>query len=340
VDQALAHAWAMASQQKASVPGTLTIGALFDIYDRNGLHGRTARHAAEVRRKLGLWRAFLGAQRPVHALSPTDVERFVHARRTGTLCVDSGAVGRPVGMTTIWHDYVALTTAVHFGVRYRDAHGRRLLTANPLDGVRVSKSVSPARPVADRAYYGALREAGEQVHRQFSVALDLAYSTGHRIDAILRLRWNDINFVSSPHAPYGTLRWRAENDKIENEHVVPINQLAHDALAALAKASQVIGEAYVFPSERNANIPVDRHLASRWLRRAERLAGVDHVAGRGWHSFRRAWASARKHLPDVDVAAAGGWKDTATMKRCYQHADAIGVLRAVTEPMGRASGEH
>ena len=114
-----------------------------------------------------------------------------------------------------------------------------------------------------------------------------------------------------------------------NEHVVPINELAHDALATLARRSHAIGEAYVFPSDTNDCMPVDRHLASRWLRRAERLAGLDHVAGRGWHSFRRAWASARKHLPDVDVAAAGGWKDTATMKRCYQHADAGGALRAV-----------
>ena len=26
-----------------------------------------------------------------------------------------------------------------------------------------------------------------------------------------------------------------------------------------------------------------------------------------WHPYRRAWAISRKHLPTVDVAAAGGW---------------------------------
>src|SRR5687768_16473438 len=56
------------------------------------------------------------------------------------------------------------------------------------------------------------------------------------------------------------------------------------------------------------------------------------------HSFRRGWASARKHLPDVDVAAVGGWKDTATMKRCYLHAEPVGVLRVVETAIRRSAG--
>ena len=32
-----------------------------------------------------------------------------------------------------------------------------------------------------------------------------------------------------------------------------------------------------------------------------------------WHAYRRGWATSRKHLPDVDVAAAGGWKSTETL---------------------------
>ena len=117
-----------------------------------------------------------------------------------------------------------------------------------------------------------------------------------------------------------------------------MNQTAHDALSRAAKGREAIGEAWVFPSDTDESRPVDRHLANRWLRRAEKLAKIEHVKGRGWHSFRRGWASARKHLPDVDVAVAGGWKDTTTMKKCYQHADAVGVLKAATEPIRRVSG--
>ena len=64
-----------------------------------------------------------------------------------------------------------------------------------------------------------------------------------------------------------------------------------------------------------------RYAATSWLRRAEWLAGLEHMPGGAWHAFRRAWASKRKHLSVTDVAHAGGWKDTATLLRCYQHPD-------------------
>ncbi len=50
---------------------------------------------------------------------------------------------------------------------------------------------------------------------------------------------------------------------------------------------------------------------------------VDHHSkkGFGFHSFRRMWATKRKHLSRKDVAAAGGWSDTQTLEKCYQHPD-------------------
>jgi integrase len=337
--EAVAFASRIAGDRDSVECERLTLTTLFDIYEANGLHGRTERHRSEVTRKLALWRSFLGGERRVESLSPSDVERFVEARRLGVLRPANATEGRVVGMTTIWHDFVALTTALHFATRHRDTRGKPLLVGNPLTGVRVPKTVSPARPVADDGVYELLRAVAPEVNGHVGLALDLASSTGHRIDAILKLRWDDVSFVRTPHAPHGTLRWRGENDKIDNEHTVPMNELASTALLLVARDRQAIGAAWIFPSETDDSRPVDRHLANRWLRRVEKLANVDHVAGRGWHAFRRGWASARKHLPDVDVAAAGGWKDTATMKRCYQHADAVGVLRVVTEPIRRISGD-
>ena len=40
----------------------------------------------------------------------------------------------------------------------------------------------------------------------------------------------------------------------------------------------------------------------------------------------------RKHLPDVDVAAAGRWKTVQTPKEAYQRADDETILRVVMEP--------
>ncbi|NIR01676.1 MAG: hypothetical protein GTN78_16000 [Gemmatimonadales bacterium] len=48
-----------------------------------------------------------------------------------------------------------------------------------------------------------------------------------------------------------------------------------------------------------------------------------------WHAYRRAWATSRKHLPDADVAAAGGWKATETLRRCYQRPDDETILSVV-----------
>lgn len=45
------------------------------------------------------------------------------------------------------------------------------------------------------------------------------------------------------------------------------------------------------------------------------------MEGSSWHAYRRGWATARKHLPDVDIAAAGGWKNAITLKTVYQQAD-------------------
>ena len=50
-----------------------------------------------------------------------------------------------------------------------------------------------------------------------------------------------------------------------------------------------------------------------------------------WHAYRRKWVTERKHLPDVDVAQAGGWKNTVSLKTAYQQADAETMLRVVLE---------
>ncbi len=52
-------------------------------------------------------------------------------------------------------------------------------------------------------------------------------------------------------------------------------------------------------------------------------------SGSLWHAYRRGWVTARKHLPDVDVAAAGGWKDVSTLKKCYQQPDLETMLAVV-----------
>ena len=90
-----------------------------------------------------------------------------------------------------------------------------------------------------------------------------------------------------------------------------------------------LGAAYLFPSPMDKNKPVSRYLAKDWLLRAEDAAKLDHLPQGGWHAYRRAWATMRKHLPDVDVAPAGGWKSVDTLKLAYQHSDEATLLDVV-----------
>jgi hypothetical protein len=72
-----------------------------------------------------------------------------------------------------------------------------------------------------------------------------------------------------------------------------------------------------------------KEVGSRALRP---LGGVTRPLG--W--FRRTWetsgtgrASGRKHLPEVEVAKAGGWNSLGSLRTAYQQADEITMLRVV-----------
>ena len=75
-----------------------------------------------------------------------------------------------------------------------------------------------------------------------------------------------------------------------------------------------------------------RHIAEKVvIKKAEELAGLEPLPRASWHAFRRKWATERKHLPDVDVAAAGGWNGTATLNLIYKQPDQATMLRVVLE---------
>ena len=67
----------------------------------------------------------------------------------------------------------------------------------------------------------------------------------------------------------------------------------------------------------------------RWLLEAERLAELPKQQGSLFHAFRRGWATSRKHLSLTDIAAAGGWKGTETLSRCYVQPDDETMLAVV-----------
>jgi hypothetical protein len=71
---------------------------------------------------------------------------------------------------------------------------------------------------------------------------------------------------------------------------------------------------------------------------AEEKARLPKLDGSLWHAYRRAWATSRKDLPVVDVAAAGGWNDIGTLMKCYQQADQHTLLEVMSHSK-KVSGE-
>ena len=293
-------------ESPAANGGTLTLGQLADKYECDGFHGRTAGYKRDATAAVRRVAKFLGDGRSVVSIRPSDVQKYMAHRK------DVRVGGR--------RDLLALKIAV------KRAIGERLLDENPLakaqDAMRL-EGHDKRRPVATRERYEALKGVASQVAPAFGPLLDLAWDTGRRLSALLNLRWQDVTLEETEDAPHGAITWYAgqKADRKKHEHVMPMNARASASLATWQKETGGIAAAFLFPHPRDSAKPLHKDIARLWLRRAEKLAELAHVPQGGWHAFRRGWATKRKHLPLKDVAAAGGWTDTATLQACYEHAD-------------------
>jgi len=166
--------------------------------------------------------------------------------------------------------------------------------------------------------------------------MDLIEALGWRVTAIGELIASDVDLVRSPKAPHGRIRKRGEVDKEGVDMWVPLSDSARAAVDAVLRANPVIGARPLFPAPKaqrgRTAAPWSRYHARDLLERAESAAELEALDGSDFHAYRRAWATARKHLPAADVAHAGGWRDLRSLERSYQRVDDETLLAVVTEP--------
>lgn len=257
-------------------------------------------------------------------------------------------------------DFAWLSAVFNWGRRHR-INSKRLLTENPLHGLTWPRERQPRRPVARHERFVATMKHVEKVDAKgrLRCILALARYTGRRESAICNLRADDLllserrvlaalaeagmDEAIAEHMPHGAIRWRSEADKMGLLFISPISKPAKEALEAYLSDNPRVGDVSLFPApgpirkkgkgekpaEPKPKKPISRHLATKWLLRAEALAGLPKLERGTFHPYRRLWATERKSYPDVDVAYAAGWKDTRAMKVSYQRADAATVLRVV-----------
>lgn len=286
---------------------------------------------------LGLFRRHLGDEFQVADFSQHHLDTFVSARSKGRLKPEGSPVDAP-SPDTIANEIQALIAACNWARGFR-REGRPLLGFNPVRGLEQPKEENPARPLATEHRYRALLGTADEADPdgRLRCLLVLAWETGRRISSLLQLRRNDIlldrDALRSALAEEGqdesladhwprAIRWRAAADKQGFLSFSPMTRAAEAALTLYLQSHPVVGEAWLFPHDpAKPAVRMSRRLAGYRLQKAEKLAGLPHQKRGGWHMFRRAWATRRKHLPVQDVMAAGGWRDMTALQKAYQAAD-------------------
>ncbi|HJQ53467.1 MAG TPA: site-specific integrase [Gemmatimonadaceae bacterium] len=321
--------------------GVLTLSHLWERFSAESpaFLDNTPRTRAEDAMHVQILIAFFGKGCDVRNLTEADVIAFTAKRMRGGIDLGDGELSKPVRARSPEVELRILRTMLKWATTIRVRGGQRLLAANPLAGVRSQKEQNPKRPVASFERFQAIRKAMQELAAQnaespskhqrwlrLELALVLAEATGRRIGSIRKLAWSDFDFDAA------TILWRAENDKKRKEWRVPMPpSLVEEVTRFRVKLGGAFG-GLVFPAPTDPSKPLGREIFQHGLADAATHAKLSAV-GMGWHSFRRKWASERKHHPQSDVLAAGGWspKSASVLTECYQFADNETMLAVMSE---------
>lgn len=322
--RAKAAAEELATKLRANVArgivGPVTLATLFDMYLREVTPGKSPQKQQHDRQCARLFLEAFG-DRPALELSRREWDRYVRDRRSGRLRPAGTKRERTVRDRVIAYDLRFLLAVLNWATLSSNGRGGVLLERNPCKGLRLPCEESPRRPVLSDGEYQRLLTVASRVAEPFRLALILAHETGHRIGAIRKLKWQDVDLVQR------AARWRGENDKIAYDHSTPLTAAAVEALEGARRARPAIGDAWIFADD--AGQLIDRHRFNDWWQRATALAELPAVERRGWHSLRRSFATDLKDTPLRDLCQLGGWKSAATVLTCYQQADEGTMRRAL-----------
>lgn len=331
---------AILREEERAASGALPLGELWRRYSGEcaSFLDNDPRTIKDAQGHADVLLAFFGAECDVRGLTEDDQVAFTKKRLAGGITLSEERVTSKVRTRSVEVDLQLLHTMLRWATTVRVRGGQRLLEQNPLAGIRRPREKNPKRPVATYERYLTTRAAvqdlaaiaKDDVTRRkwlmLELALILAEATGRRLGSIRQLEWPDIDFSAS------TIQWRAETDKKGNAWKVPMPAALRDELKAFRRKMGSAFGGLMFPSFVDSARAVRRDSFGHWLADAETHAKLTKLDGSLWHAYRRAWATARKDLPVTDVAAAGGWKDVATLIRCYQQPDDATLLRVMSEP--------
>ena len=172
------------------------------------------------------------------------------------------------------------------------------------------------QPSTDGLEYSAEEVAllctpGPGVDWRVTLAANIAADVGRRIGAIRRLRCEDVSVGERIW-----LRFRKETDKGRRESTVPVSAETAELILEALKRPEVHAGGWLLPgghegSKRRAGVSWGGADATssagpiHKLHEAERLLGIDHVRGRGYHGIERAHVTVSWDEASGDAAKVG-----------------------------------
>ena len=337
--------------------GRVTLDRVFRLYAEHQTPTKSRRVQAMDTARIEMWSRFLGGNKDPHSLTKHEWDRFVRLRASGEIDARGKPADspRPVRARAIELDQRFLAAVFTWACSWGQ-NGARLMSLdkNPLTNRQTYPFVSeknPCREVATENRYEQTRTVTVQIRtgkwvadpmdpdgKQLFVSershlteiLDLAHHTGRRVSAILALKFSDLRLQCTTEAPHGCIHWAEDADKMDKEWLTPIFAETRAVLKSVLHDRPAIGSHPLFPSALDPTVPVTYRVAAKWLKEAEKLAGLPPLKHALWHAYRRKWASERKHLSPADVAEMGGWSCVETLA-IYQRPDAETRQRVLTD---------
>ena len=313
----------------------VTLGALFELYEREVVPTKGTSAQEHNRRSLPLFLRLWGAQREVASLSIREWRAYIGARRSGKLA--PGGSGKPVRNRIIEQDLSLLMAILNWATVATDSERGYLLERNPCAGFEKPAELNPARPMLKDGHYEELLELARTIDPRLALSLLLCDSTGHRLNSVRQLRWSDIDFEQKE------VYWRSDSEKMKREHKTPLFAPAVAALKAEQQRQLLQGQSladvrtgYVFPSARRSGLPCDRGVFYKLWYELRKLRPDALPARLAFHALRRKMASDLSDAPSAIVAAAGGWLHPDVAVRVYQRPTVKQIRDAVERIRGVA----
>ena len=189
-EQAKAEAFtllaSLKARREAQATGHVTLATLFDNYEGSpAFRAKKVLTQTEDRRRLEQVISFLGRDRDVKTIAPSDVQRYVEARMSG----QCGSSGKPVRARAAAADLVAVNVMLNWATRERRGDGTPLLAHNPMRGIRLPVEKNPRRPIETYDRYLKLMRVAGEVDWRLPLALALVTVTGFGLQVSRRSGW-------------------------------------------------------------------------------------------------------------------------------------------------------